>query len=116
MIAYITTPFCFASITDIPRYLRTFEFQHVHAIHFGAFPSEMTVSPGNKACASFLRTNKLRALRKVKITLMLYGWTSDKEVAAVARVKAMVEAHLPDKDIEVCSGSFPGHIAYWEKP
>jgi len=115
MIAYTTIPFCFAAITDIPRYLRTFELQHVHTIHFGTFLSDMTVGHRNKACATFLRTNKLRALQKVKITLYLFTSALAEEVAVVARVKAMVEAYLPGKEIEVCKGSPADHYAYWKE-
>ncbi|KAI4946029.1 hypothetical protein J4E91_007471 [Alternaria rosae] len=115
MIAYTTIPFCFAAITDVTRYLRTFRLQHVHAIHFGASLSEMRMAPRNNACARFLRGKSFRALQKVKITLSMISMTPAGESAAVARVKEMVEAYLPGKQIEVCKGTYFEHLAYWEE-
>jgi len=114
MIAYTTIPFCFATIADISRYLRTCRLQHVREIHFGALSSEMRIGPRNNVCTRFLSSSKLRALQKVKITLYLFARAPAEEVAAVARVKAMVEAYLPGKEVEVCKASTTEHDAYWK--
>jgi len=116
MMAYTTIPFCFISINDIRRYLKTLRLQHVHTIHFGALPSQMTMGPLDNACARFLRANTLRALQKVKITLhMLISMHPAEKVAELASVKLMVEAYLPGKEIEVCEGTQGENLRYWKE-
>ena len=73
----------------------------------------MRIGPRNNACARFLSSSKLRALQKVKIMLSLYSMTLSREAAEVARVKTMVEAYLPGKEIEVCKSTIIEHYAYW---
>jgi hypothetical protein len=116
MIAYTTIPFCFLTITDIPRCLKTLKLQHVHTIHFGARASQMRMAAPENACARFLRAKTLRALQKVKITLhMLSSMHPAAKAAELGLVKVMVEAYLPGKEVEVCEGTQGEHLKYWKE-
>jgi hypothetical protein len=114
MIAPTSITFCFATITDLPRYLRSTRLQHVRAIHFAADSTEMKIA-GNNPCVRFLSCKGLKSLRKLKITLSLFSMNTADEAAELARVKEMVKEHFPGKEIEVSKGTYSEHFAYWKE-